>query len=436
MKPRILQFPKEFLWGSAISAHQTEGDNRLSDWWAWEEAGRVKERSGVACDHYSRFEEDLTLAQRLNHRAFRISIEWSRIEPKEGEWDGEALRHYRAVLESIRSHRMEPIVTLHHFTNPLWLAKKGGWETPLVSQAFQRFARKVAEAYGDLVTYWITLNEPLVYVYQGYISGVWPPGERSFEKAISVIRNQIIAHGMAYHTIHAVGSSKRWTPKVGIANNMIVFTPCASRSPYDRFSSWLRHTFFNRLFLQTLRTGRLIYPGIFFERHPVARGTLDFVGVNYYTRDFVHFNGFRMPGPFGDLCTLPHHARSGVRNDLGWEIYPEGLYRCLKEVARLEIPVLVTENGICTRQDEQRWAFITAHLQQVFRAMQEGVRIFGYLYWSFLDNFEWAEGFGPQFGLVEINYETMARTVRESGRRYAGVCASGELPLNSQSFAR
>ena len=433
MKSKTLLFPKDFLWGSAISAHQTEGNNRFNDWWAWEEAGRVKEHSGLACDHYSRFEEDLTLAQRLNHRAFRFSLEWSRIEPTEGERNEEALMHYRKVLESIRSRRMEPIVTLHHFTNPQWLAKKGGWVFPVVCTAFERFARKAMETYGDLVTYWITLNEPLVYVYQGYVAGVWPPGEHSFERALSVIRHQIISHGIAYRTLHEVAAARGWPrPKVGIAQNMIIFVPCTGRSPYDRFSAWLRHTFFNRLFLQALHTGRLIYPGLFFERQPIAKGTLDFVGVNYYTRDFVHFDGFHLPGFFGGVCSLPHHARSGERNDVGWEIYPAGLYQCLKEVAFLKVPILVSENGICTQKDAERWSFIRSHLAQVWKALQEGIPVFGYLYWSLLDNFEWAEGFGPRFGLVEVNYASGERSVRESAERYAEVCATGEIEPDSQ----
>ena len=435
MNSQTLVFPKDFLWGSATSAHQTEGNNRFNDWWAWEEAGRVKERSGAACDHYRRFEGDIALAQRLNQRAFRFSIEWSRIEPKEGQWNEEALTHYRKVLESIRSRHMEPIITLHHFTNPQWLAKKGGWEYPVVCDAFQRFAKKAMDSLGDLVTYWITLNEPLVYVYQGYIAGIWPPGERSFEKAVSVIRQQILAHGMAYRALHQAAEAKGWPkPKVGLAQNMIVFSPCTALSPYDRFSAWLRHRFFNRFFLGALQTGRLIYPGLFFERQSAVKGTLDFVGLNYYTRDFVHFGGFRMPGPFGEVCTLPHHARSGPRNDLGWEIYSRGLYICLKELARLNLPILVTENGICTQQDDERRSFLVGHLIQLWRALREGVPIFGYLYWSLLDNFEWAEGFTPRFGLVEVDYRSMERRIRESGEWYGKVCASGELPLNSQSF--
>jgi len=393
----------------------------------------VKERSGLACDHYRRYEEDLSLAQQMNHRAFRFSLEWSRIEPREGQWNEEALTHYRGVIESIRERRMEPVVTLHHFTNPLWLFQKGGWENPEVCEAFRRFAKKAMETYGDLVTYWITLNEPLVYVYQGYLAGIWPPGEHSFEKAVSVIRHQIIAHGMAYRILHGVAKTRGWaSPKVGLAKNMIIFTPCTGRSPYDRFSTWLRNTFFNRFFLRSIQTGRLIYPGLFFERQPMVKGTLDFIGLNYYTRDFIHFEGFGVPGIFGDVCRLPHHVRVGPHNDLGWEIYPFGLYRCLKELARARLPILISENGICAQQDEQRWAFMQHHLFQAWRALQEGVPLFGYLYWSLLDNFEWADGFNPRFGLVEMDYRSGKRTVRRSAEQYAQVCRTGEVALDSQ----
>jgi len=213
---------------------------------------------------------------------------------------------------------------------------------------------------------------------------------------------------------------------------MILFSPCCvPRSPFDLLSTWIRHTFFNRFFLKALQTGWLIYPGLFFERHPMAKGTLDFIGLNYYTRDFVHFGGFRPPGIFGEICSLIHHAQVGPRNDLGWEIYPEGLYQSLKELARFRLPILVTENGTCTQQDEQRWSFITSHLTQLWRAIQEGVQVSGYLYWSLMDNFEWAEGFRPRFGLVEVDYRTMERRVRQSGERYAQICASGEIPLDS-----
>ena len=427
----LIRFPEEFLWGSATSAHQVEGENRFNDWWEWEKTGRVVEKSGQACQHYARFQDDFNIAKSLHHNAHRFSLEWSRIEPKEGEWSQSALLHYREVIQALRANGLEPIVTLHHFTNPTWLSRKRGWETVSVVEAFNRYVRYVVDFFGKEVRYWITLNEPLVFVYQGYLAGIWPPGTKSFEKAIRVIRHQLLAHARAYRTIHAVAKRNFWPePRVGFAKNVVLFSPCSPRSLADRLSRWIRHSFFNRLYLKTLTTGKLFYPGIFFENRPELAKTLDFVGLNYYTRDFVHFGGLSLPGIFGTVCSLEHHAAAGPRNVLGWEIYPEGIYQAIREIGRFRLPILITENGICTERDEERWSFIRSHLAHIHRAMQEGIKVLGYLHWSLLDNFEWADGFRPRFGLVEIDYKTQTRTVRPSAKQYAEVCRTGELQID------
>ncbi len=423
-----ISFPKNFLWGSATSAHQVEGDNTRNDWWEWEETGHVPDRSGKACAHYERFEEDFKLAQSLHHNTHRFSIEWSRIEPEEGKWNENELLHYQKVLRALRAGGLEPVVTLHHFTNPLWLSRIGGWEHSAVVEYFSRYVRRIVDFLGEDIRYWVTLNEPLVYVYQGYIAGIWPPGLKSFEKAMKVIRNQLLAHARAYQIIHTVSRHHNWRdPSVGFAKNIIRFYPCSSRSLADRLSTWLRHTFFNRIDLRALTTGNLFYPGVFLEKRPELAKTLDFIGVNYYTRDFVHFGGFSLPEIFGNVCSLEHHASTGPRNALGWEIYPQGLYEFLREFRRFHLPILITENGVCTERDEERWAYIRAHLLQVHRALSEGIEVWGYLYWSLLDNFEWAEGFKARFGLIEVDYKTQRRTVRESAKKFAEVCRTGEL---------
>lgn len=426
----VIAFPKTFLWGSATSAHQVEGSNTRNDWWAWEAEGRVSQKSERACEHYERFREDFKLAKSLHHNAHRFSLEWSRIEPEEGQWSGSALLHYREVVEALRGNGLEPIVTLHHFTNPLWLYRKGGWEHPGVVEHFSRYVRYVADFFGKEIRYWITLNEPLVYVYQGYIAGIWPPGVRSVERALRVIRHQLLAHARAYRIIHIVAQHNGWPkPIVGFAKNYIFFAPCSPRSLADRLAWWVRHTFFNRLYLRTLTTGKLFYPGLFLEKHPEVEKTLDFVGLNYYTRDFIHFGGLSLPEIFGTVCSLDHHATAGPRNCLGWEIYPEGFYHALQEISRFRLPILVTENGICTDRDEERWSFIRSHLLQLYRSIQDGTQVFGYLYWSLLDNFEWADGFKPRFGLVEVDYSNQSRLVRASAKAYAEVCRTGELQV-------
>jgi len=424
----MMKFPNNFLWGSATSSHQVEGENCDNDWWAWENAGKAPEKSGAACQQYTRFREDFKIAHALHHNAHRFSLEWSRIEPKKGEWNEGALFHYRDVLRALKESHLEPIVTLHHFTNPMWLAEERGWENPEVVALFTRYVRKVAETLGDQVRYWITLNEPLVFVYQGYLRGLWPPGEKNFKKAIRVVRNQIFAHAQAYHVLHQVAQEKhRPQPQVGFSKHAILFSPCRSHALTDRLSTWIRDTFFHDVYLKALTQGLLFYPGIFLEMHPDLKNTLDFIGLNYYTRDFVHFDGWSLPRIFGNVCSLEHHRSEGPRNALGWEIYPEGLYQMIKRFASLHLPVLITENGICTGQDEARWSFIRAHLIQVHRALEEGHIVLGYLYWSLLDNFEWAEGFRPRFGLVEVDYTTQVRTIRPSARQFSEVCRTGEL---------
>lgn len=422
---KVFTFPKKFLWGAATSSHQVEGGNTNNDWWEWEQNGKVKEPSGRACDHWNRFKEDISLAKSLGHNAHRFSLEWSRIEPEEGRFSQEVLSHYQEVVESLKAQGLEPIVTLHHFTLPLWLARERGWLSDRAPVLFGRYAEKVVEALGRNVRTWITLNEPVVQVTKGYLTGEWPPGKRSYKLASRAAVNMLKAHVSAYEMIKKTSLWVNPGPvQVGIAKHVLAFAPCSPRSWKDRSSVWLRNIMFNHLFVSALIRGKAFFPGLFRVRLPKAR-VLDFIGLNYYTRDFVRNEGFGIPNVFGEICTLKHHREVGKRNFLGWEIYPEGLYRFVKEFSRYRLPLLVTENGICTENDEERWEFIKQHLAMLARAMKEGAEVFGYLHWSLLDNFEWAEGFAPRFGLVEVDYKTQARRVRESAKKFAEVCRRG-----------
>lgn len=421
------KFPKYFLWGAATSSHQVEGNNMNNDWWQWEQNGKVKERAGKACDHWNRFREDFELAKSLHHNAHRFSLEWSRIEPEEGKFSKEALSHYREVIQSLKSNGLEPIITLHHFTLPLWLARKGGWLNKETPEIFARYVQKTVETIGDGVQYWLTLNEPVAYVFKSYLAGEWPPGEKSYEKALQVIGHLLKGHVLAYDAIHEVSRKlKRWPVQVGVAKHVLVFTPCSNRSWKDKLSVWLRNLMFNHLFIKALIRGRIFYPGLFKIKLPRAK-TLDFIGLNYYTRDFVHNEGFHVPAVFGDICTLKHHREVGKRNFLQWEIFPEGLYQLAKEFSQYGLPLLVSENGICIDLDEERSAFIHSHLAQLAKAIKEGVKVIGYLYWSLLDNYEWAEGFSPRFGLIEVDYETQTRKVRKSAMKFAEICEQGKI---------
>lgn len=427
---RIFQFPKGFLWGSATSSHQVEGNNVHNDWWEWEQAGKLREPSGKACDHWNLFREDFKLAKSIHHNAHRFSLEWSRIEPEEGKFDGEVLRHYAEVVAALRTHELEPIVTLHHFTLPLWLAKRGGWCDKQAPELFTRYAQKVFEVLGKRVRYWMTINEPEVYIFKSYLTGEWPPGEKSYEKAYVVGVHLLKAHVLAYAAMKSADPTlaRDREPQIGFAKHVSVFHPCSCNSWKDRVSTWLRDVMFNHLFIKALVKGRVFYPGFFHVRLPRGQ-TLDFIGINYYTRNFVHHQNFRIPGIFGDICPAGEHPDVQLRNSLGWAIYPEGMYRVVKSFAKFKLPILISENGICTDRDEERTSFIHEHLWQLGRAIQEGAPVFGYLYWSLLDNFEWADGFGPHFGLVEVDYKTQARHIKPSAHEYGNICKSGLLSM-------
>ena len=417
------QFPKGFLWGAATSAHQVEGGNIHNDWWAWEQAGKVATPSGMATDHWNRYRSDFDLARSIGHNAHRFSIEWSRIEPEEGRWDEAAIDHYRDVLVALHERGMEPVVTLFHYTLPRWLSEKGGWENPAIERAMERYVLHVIEALGPHARWWITLNEPVVQVFKGWLIGQWPPGKvRAWPAALRVLRQMLRTHVRAYHAIHSLRPDAR----VGIAQHALALSPDDPTRWRDRWSVAVRGHLFNHLFLEALHTGALRVPGLFWENLPIKR-TVDFIGVNYYTRDFVRNSGYNLAGLVGDFAERDHRQQRGKLNDLGWEVYPEGLAQFLREFSRYKLPILITENGIPTRNDDDRWVFLFMHLWQVARAIADGVNCVGYLHWSLLDNYEWADGYAARFGLIEVDYATQERRIRPSAWRYAEIIRRNEL---------
>jgi len=430
-----LEFPPGFLWGAATSAHQVEGNNVHSDWWAWEQAGRVKERSGLACDQYRRFADDFDVAASLGHNAHRLSVEWSRLEPKEGEWNDEALAHYVEVVQALRQRRLEPIVTLHHFTSPQWLTQDGGWVQARVVERFARYAERVAKALGPLVRYWITINEPMVFLKMHYVTGEGPPGRVGDREVLRVIEHLIRAHALGFRILHDAAPREGPPPQVSIAKNLPVFVPCRRWYVPDGLAARWTDTLFNQAFLDAVTQGRWSVPGLGTWKLPEARATLDFLGVNFYGRQFIRWSlsSRRLPG---GGCDLSHHRRDAPEQTLmGWDACPEAFWQTLRRASRLGLPILVTESGAWMADDAARWRYIARYLAAMRRAMDDGARVFGYLYWSLLDNFEWARGFGPRFGLVEVDYGTQQRRVRDSGRRYADVCRTSRLTMGSGAYS-
>ena len=404
----MVQFPKDFYWGAATSSYQVEGDNANADWWAWEiKAG--KERSADACRHYTLFEQDFDLVKELNHNAHRLSIEWSRIEPREGEFSDEAIVHYINVIKALRRRGIEPMVTLHHFTNPVWFSASGGWTDKRCVKRFLRYCEFVARALARGVHYWFTINEPTVYFSHSYLWGMWPPQEKSFLKTKLVYHTLNEAHIEAYRLIHRIYQEMNLKkPAVSIAQHMQAIVGC-DQSLKNRVAVALRKKFYNMVILDYLR----------------GHKTLDFIGLNYYSRHLVHAHRWWPGNLLMETCKENHHPLK--KNALGWDIYPEGLTEVLLDLKKYKLPVIISENGICTEDDNNRWEYIQSHLKAVHAAMEQGVDVKGYLYWSLMDNFEWAHGYGPRFGLINIDYTTQQRAIRQSAQKFAEVCKKGTL---------
>lgn len=396
------EFPAGFLWGAATASHQVEGDNRWNDWWQFEQAGRLPHRSGEACRHYELFAGDFELAAALGHNAHRFSIEWSRVEPTPGQWNDDALDHYSLVVETARQKGLEPVVTLHHFTNPAWFATRGGWTRADSPALFARYVERVAARLSGSVRYWVTVNEPTVYAKHAYVAGDWPPCERdAWPRAARVVRNLCRAHVAAYPVLHRA----RHDAMVGFAHSAPYVVPCRPDSIADRVAAWLRDAALNRACFALL------------GRRP--REVLDFIGVNYYARQVVRWT----PAPgagllFGAECTADHHGGRRLFSEVGWEVFAPGLHQVLRQLDRLGVPLMVTENGIATADEALRTAYLQSHVAAVAAALDDGVPVIGYLYWTLMDNYEWAEGRTAKFGLAATDFETQERRPRPAAEAF------------------
>lgn len=403
---RTFLFPEGFLWGSASSAFQVEGGCTCHDFYDWACKGRVKDGTNPvdAVHFWKYYKKDIALMKRMNHNAARIGLEWARIEPEEGRFDDEVVRHYRSILLEMGKAGIKPMVTLHHFANPMWFAAIGGWARRRNVAYFRRFAEKAVRLLGDLVEVWITINEPAVYATMAYLFGEFPPGMKNPFLAFRVMGNMARAHTMLYDIIHDIYRQKRWgEAKVGVAKHLRTFDPARENSVLDRFAAWLPDRYFNNHFLRAISR---------------RKRTMDIFGINYYSGDLVRF-----PMKMLSRASLP-------KNKLGWDIYPEGFYRVLKRYYdKYRLPIYVTENGTCDENDELRPGFILDHLYQIHRAVKEGVNVAGYYHWSTTDNFELVDGIMSRFGLVHVDHgdPRRRRTLKKSGELYAKIAGANGI---------
>jgi beta-glucosidase len=425
----VVRFPSSFLFGTATSATQIEGGCATSDWFEFaRQPGRVKggDRPDVACDAWQRWEGDVALQRSLGLGAHRMSIEWARVEPRPGEIHRASLDRYREMVGALRDAGIEPMITLHHFTLPAWLAERGGVLADGFAERLAEFARVAVAALGDLCGRWVTINEPNVLAAQAYLLGEWPPGAKNALAAVRAHHRLLEAHVAAYR---AIKDARGDAAQVGVAHHLRVAQPDRPDSLLDRAAARTFARVFNEAFATAICEGRMYGPleavgkvgalaGARGFRVAEARGTQDFFGINYYSRDVVRFAADR-PGEL--FCWRRVPAGAPV-SDLGWEIYPAGLGLLVRSWARRSgVPVYVTENGIADAADGKRAAFLVDHLTELGRALAEGVDVRGYFHWSLTDNFEWAEGYAPRFGLFEVDYATQERRARESAHVYAGI---------------
>lgn len=399
-----MEFPKGFYWGAATASYQVEGGIENTDWAKAAREGRVPS-CGIACDHYHRYEADFDIAKNLGHNAHRLSVEWARIEPEQGMFNTEAIAHYRSVLLALRVRGIRPFVTLWHFTLPLWFSESGGFERKDAPEIFARYCAFVVRELSDLCTDFSTMNEPNVYGSNGWLRGSWPPFKRfsltdlisitnsgrTYESKadrgfaplfmyVRVMNNLVQSHNRAYDEIKKVSPHV----DVSVVKHIILFH--ANWNPIYKLIAWVTN------YLWTYKFMNQVYK------------KCDSIGLNYYFHK-----------KFGDTATYE-------KTDMDWDIYPEGIEEALMMLARYKKPIFVSESGLADAKDVHRANYIIRQVRATWRAIQRGADVRGHMYWSLLDNYEWALGFEKRFGLVAIDYRTMKRTVRQSVQVYRKIC--------------
>lgn len=406
------RFPEGMLLGVSSAAAQVEGGEVNSNWNDWYHKGHIKDGSDPAAhDHWERWQEDTELMAGLGVQICRFGVEWARLLPKPGQPDESAIAHYREELTALREHGIRPLVTIHHFSEPMWFAGKGGFSRRENLNDYLELVELVVRRLGDLAGDYITINEPNVYAFNGYAWGTWPPGEKNYLKTFVVLENMAWCHIKAYKLIHDIRAEMGYTDTmVGFANHLRSFDPKEEKNPIHRASARMTENLFQEVITRAMTVGQFPFPLRNWDRLP--RGEYaDFNGVNYYSRSTVSglADGVRENSP---------------RNDLDWEIYPEGLIRCAEMLQGiLERPIWVTENGTCDNDDRFRARYLYDH----WKVMADSALPFErYYHWCFCDNFEWVEGNSARFGLIHVDYENgRKRTVKRSGEFFAKAIAAG-----------
>lgn len=415
-------FPKGFIWGTATAAHQIEGNNRNTNWGEWEMLpGRIKDGSDAtnAVDGWDRSLSDVRLMKDLGVNSYRFSLAWNKIEPEKGRFDESALKHYDELIDELRRNGIEPMITLHHFTHPLWFERLGAFEKEENIAHFVDFSKLVFERYRHRVRYWVTINEPNVFVTSGYFNTVFPPGKPAPKLAAEVMKNLLKAHVSVYKTLRSLdqgANDRNRRSEIGLAISIFQFEPARRWHLGDWAIARVSSNAFNESVLGFFRDGRMNFY-VPFEVDLTyddleAPATLDFVGVNYYS----HY-AYRFDADFKKATqSLPVDGEA--MTDMPYTIYTEGIYRAIADSSTLRKPIIITENGIADARDDRRERYIRESLYAVSKAIRDGYDVRGYYYWTLFDNFEWAEGYTQKFGLYAVDPATNERTLRNGSRAF------------------
>ena len=402
------KFPENFLWGVATSSYQIEGNNSNSDWWEWEKQGKSDNESGKACDYWNLYKKDHDLLQELGVNIFRLSIEWARVEPKEGVFDEQAINHYHEILKDLKRRKIKVQLALWHWTSPIWFQKKYGFHKKKSSKIFTKYAEKMAKEFDGFIDTYITFNEPMVPLGMGYLGGAFPPGCKNPIKFILAINNIAKAHRASYEIIHRINNNAQ----VGITY----------------LYNWYESEGFGIL-LNTINSVAQWYRIDLLGNK--IKDYQDYIGVDYYRLGKIKFNWKNIKMDARNQTYLGFTIEEDKNNVMKWITYPEGIYNVLKEAsAKFKLPIYITENGGPTRaglEDEERIKFIQNHLAFVHKAIGEGVDVRGYNFWSLMDNPEWLYGYDPKFGLIEMDYKTLERKPRKSFYAYKEIIKNNGL---------
>lgn len=433
MAGKELRFPEGFIWGTSTAGHQIEGWNENSDWWAWEQKGLVRDgtKSGRAVDYWNLYEQDHALMSELGYPAFRLGIEWAKVEPEPGRFSEEAIERYRAILTSLRKSNIKICLTLNHWVLPLWVTQQNDWLNPKTLDDFQRFVEKMIGAVGEFPDIWVTLNEPMVPAIAGNLADEFPPQRKSFDAFRKVTGALLEAHARTYRLIHErVPKAPDGSPtQAGIAQAYQWIVPWgspglagAAENIGARIFQWGSFDGWDKSIL----TGKQAFP-FGGRRIQNLRNSYDYAGINYYFRMSLKYNPEKTDQFRLDEKQIPPGIE---KTQMGWQVYPPGFYLTIKRVyERFRKPVYIMENGVADDTDTMRPRYLLEHLAALQRAYAEGVPIRGYFQWSFTDNFEWREGFSKQFGLVAVDHKDpeLKRVPRTSARMYSEIIRANAI---------